>query len=176
MAIVAKKTGTIFIPAPGGTWAAVCVDVVDLGTLEVNYGGKSKKQHKIRLVWQISELMSDTKPYIVQKRYTLSLHDKAQLRKDLESWRGKQFTADEEEGFDLEVLIGIPCLLNVIQVKKESDTFANVAGIMRLPKGMEAPRARDYIRVVDREPEDGGGGQLEDDSAFAGITDDDVPF
>lgn len=173
MAIIAKKTGTNFIPAPGGTWAAVCVDVVDLGMLEVSYGGKTKKQHKVRLVWQISELMADNKPYIVQKRYTLSLHEKAALRKDLESWRGKTFTPDEEEGFDIEVLIGIPCLLNVIQTKKESDTYANIASIMRLPKGMEAPKPRDYVRVIDRGPETE---QPPQDDPYAGITDDDVPF
>jgi hypothetical protein len=172
MPIIAKKTGTDFVPAPSGAWAAVCVDVVDLGVLEVTYANKTKKQHKVYLVWQISEVMPDNKPFIVRKRYTLSLHEKAALRKDLESWRGKQFTEDELQGFDVEKLIDVPCLLNVMQAKKDSDTFANVTSIMRLPKGMEAPKSRDYVRVCDRTPEQAAA-QTEEPWT---PTDDDVPF
>lgn len=175
MPIIAKATSSAFIPAPAGAHSAVCVDVVDLGVLEVNFGGKSKKQHKIRLVWQIEEVMADNKPYIVQKRYTLSLHEKASLRKDLESWRGRAFTTAELEGFDVETVIGVPCLLNVIETQKDGATYANVSSIMRLPKGMNAIKPRDYVRVIDREPQQAQ--QPEDQQAEAwGITDDDVPF
>ena len=41
MPIIAK-TGGDFTPAPAGTHAAVCVDVIDLGVIEVNYQGKVK--------------------------------------------------------------------------------------------------------------------------------------
>lgn len=173
MPIIAKQQASSFIPPPVGTFAAVCVDVVDLGMLEVSFGGKSKKQHKIRIVWQISEVRHDNKPHQASKRYTLSLHEKASLRKDLESWRGRAFTPEELEGFDLEKLLGVPALLNIIEDKKPGGTFANIASIMRLPKTMEAPTPRDYVRVVDRQPEEGIA-QPEDWSA--GITDDDVPF
>lgn len=174
MPIIAKKKASNpdFIPAPAGAHAAVCVDVVDLGMLEVTYGNKKKSQHKIRIVWQIAEMMADYKPYLVSRRYTNSLHEKASLRKDLESWRGKPFTEAELNGFDLENLLGAACYVNVIHNVKDGDTFANVTSIMRLPKGMEAPKARDYVRVCDRPAED----QQHDDGAFAGITDDDVPF
>src|SRR6266699_4548659 len=156
MGIVAKSTGggKDFIPAPSGAHAAICCDVVDLGVLKVSYGGKEKSQHKVRIVWQIAEVMQDNKPFICQKRYTLSLHEKAALRKDLESWRGIPFEdAEVENGFDLEKLISAPCLLNVMQVKKGADTYANVTTIMRLPKSMEAPKVRDYVRFKDRKPE-----------------------
>src|ERR1700684_2934792 len=119
MAIVAKASGgNDCKPAPAGTHAAVCCDVVDLGMLEVSFGGKTKTQHKVNLVWQIEEDRDDGKPFTVRKRYTLSLHEKASLRKDLESWRGRAFTPAELEGFDLEVLIGIGCMLNVIHTPK----------------------------------------------------------
>lgn len=173
MPIIAKDKPSNFIPPPPGTWPAVCVDVVDLGMLEVSFGGKVKKQHKIRIVWQIAELRGDNKPHQASKRYTCSLHEKAALRKDLESWRGRPFTHEELEGFDLEKLLGVAALLNIIEEKKPNGVFANVASIMRLPKGMEAPTVRDYVRVIDRQPEDGIA-QPEDWST--GITDDDVPF
>ncbi len=179
MAIMARESSSNFVPAPEGTWSAVCVDVVDLGVLEVAFGGKNKKQHKIRIIWQIEEVMKDNKPYTAQRRYTLSLHEKSSLRKDLESWRGRKFTQQELQGFDVETVIGIPCMLNIIHEEKNGGAFANVASIMRLPKGLEPVKARDYIRVIDRKPEM----QDEDQSAEyrgepneLGITDDDIPF
>lgn len=174
MPIIAKEPkGGNFIPAPPGTHAAVCVDVIDLGMLEVNFGGKASKKHKIRIAWQIDEVMEDNKPFLVQKRYTLSLHQKAQLRKDLESWRGKQFSPEELEGFDVENLIGVNCLLNVIQEvsAKDGKTYSNIASIMRLPKSMNPVQARDYVRVCDRAPEE----QAQSDEPWT-PTDDDVPF
>lgn len=174
MPIIAKSSGTNFIPAPAGAHSAVCVDVVDLGILEVSFGGKTKKQHKIRIVWQIEEVMGDNRPFIVQKRYTLSLHEKASLRKDLESWRGRQFSTEELDGFDVEKLLGVPCLLNVIQESKNGDTFSNVTSIMRLPKGMNPLKPRDYVRVCDRTPEEANG-QPQDEAEWI-PTDDDVPF
>jgi len=174
MPIIAKASGANFTPAPAGAHSAVAVDVVDLGMLEVSFGGKKKTQHKIRIVWQIEEVMADNRPFIVQKRYTLSLHEKAQLRKDLESWRGRPFTDQELEGFDVETVIGVACLLNVIQEKKESSTYANVTSIMKLPKSMTAITARGYVRVCDRTPE-----QAEAEGTQHGDytpTDEDCPF
>lgn len=173
MAIIAKATGsgsgTAFLPAPVGVHQAVAVDVVDMGILEVTYQGKSKKQHKVRVVWQIEELMDDGKPFICQKRYTLSLNEKSTLRKDLESWRGRAFTEAELEGFDVETIIGVNCLLNVMQVQKGGETYANVTAVMPIKKTMEKMVPSNYKRVKDRT--DGG-----DQPDQTPITDDDIPF
>ncbi len=181
MPIVAKASGGNFIPAPAGTHAAVCVDVVDLGILKVEYAGQAKQQHKVNIVWQLEEQQPDGKPFSVRKRYTLSLHEKAALRKDLESWRGKAFTEDELRGFDLEVLIGKPALLNVIRASRGGSEYANVATIMRLPKMMEAPTQRDYVRVCDRPGANGGSeipdySNYEDDGPPPNYDIDEVPF
>ena len=173
MAIVAKA-GANYKPAPAGTHAAVCCDVVDLGELKVEYQGKAKVQHKIKIVWQIDELRDDGAPHRVSKRYTLSLHEKAGLRKDLEGWRGRPFNEEELKGFDVEVLLAKTALLNVIHKESNGSTFANVTGIMRLPKGMAGPTVRDYIRECDRTPEETAGTPPEFDGPP--ITDDDVPF
>jgi len=151
MAIYASAgSGTKFAPAPAGTHAAVCCDVRDLGILETTWQGTQKKQHKILVSWQIDELRDDGKSFLVSRRYTLSLHEKSGLRKDLEAWRGRAFTEPELHQFDVEALIGKGCLLNVIHNQKGGDTYANVAGVMALPKGMTAPTVRDYVRFVDR--------------------------
>ena len=86
MAIIATAGDSkTYTPAPAGSHQAVCVDVIDKGILEVTYAGKTKKQHKVSLAWQIEELRDDGKRFLVYKRYTLSLNEKATLRHDLES-------------------------------------------------------------------------------------------
>jgi hypothetical protein len=174
MAIIAKagSSGADFVPCPPGAWSAVCCDVVDLGVLKVSFGGKEKKQHKIYISWQIEEVMADNKPFLATKRYTLSLHEKSGLRKDLESWRGRPFSPEELEGFDLEKLIGVPCMLSVVENRKDGKVYGNVTSIMRLRKGEEPLRIRDYTRVIDRKPEDVQDAPEQD---FGGI-DEEVPF
>ena len=174
MPIVAKASSSSYIPAPAGTHAAVCVDVVDLGVMEVNFGGKTKKQHKINIVWQIDEVREDNKPYQLWKRYTLSLHEKAGLRKDLESWRGRPFTPDELEGFDVEAVLNVGCMLSVIHNVKDGSTYANVAAVMKLPKGMTAPTPRDYMRVCDRPSAEGA--EVPADYGDPPYSDEEVPF
>ncbi len=181
MPIIAKSNGDSqnFQPAPAGVHQAVCVDVVDLGILDVTWQGVTKKQHKVNVAWQINEDRDDGKPYLVFKRYTLSLHEKAGLRKDLESWRGKKFTRDEEMGFDVEKLIGANCLLNITHNDQGERTYANVVSIMPLAKGMPPMHARDFVRRQDRTADSNGTVSRAadyDDSQAPPLTDEDIPF
>ena len=155
-----------FIPAPAGVHRAVCVDLVDLGKKTVTYDGVEKTQPRLKLIWQIDELMPqeggsfEPRRFIVWKNYTASLHPMALLRKDLESWRGRPFTTEEleEEGFDFEKLIGVNCLLQVMHNNGtylgRSTTFANVTSVLP-PSKVEPPLLPDghYVRVQDREKE-----------------------
>ncbi len=169
-------SGTKFAPAPAGTHAAVCCDVVDLGVVETTWQGQTKRKHMVRVYWQLAEPRDDGKPFLVTKRYTLSLHEKAALRHDLESWRGRAFTDAEAERFDVEALISVGCYLNVMHKKgTNGDTFANVAAIMPLPKGMQKPDIRDYTRVIDRQP-DPHTAPAPDAEEFETVTADDIPF
>lgn len=156
MPIIAKGDSKEFTPAPDGVHQGVCVDVIDKGILETTYGGKTKKQHKIVIAWQIDEKRDDGKRFLVFKRYTLSLNEKATLRKDLEAWRGRAFTREEEMGFDVENVLGVNCLLNIQHNQVADKTYANVVSIMPLVKGMSRMSAVDYVREVDRAPEQQG--------------------
>lgn len=155
MPIIAKGSseGGDFQPCPSGVYQAVCVDVIDMGLLEVTYSGTTKSQHKIRICWQVDEPMENGKPFLVQKRYTLSLNEKATLRHDLESWRGRSFTDDEMTGFDVEKLLGVNAMVNVTHAVKGDRTYANVVAVMPLPKNMAKIAARDYVRHIDRTPD-----------------------
>jgi hypothetical protein len=155
MAIVVRRTEGDFQPCPAGTWPAVCVDVVDLGAMKSPW--KEEMVHKIRLVWQVSERMPDGRPYLVQRMYTASLHEKSSLRKDLSSWRGQDFKPEELNGFDLENVLGVGCLLSVVQqAGNDGQIYANIIAVMRMPNGYEAPQPDGYVRVIHR-PQEGGG-------------------
>lgn len=137
MPIVASaNSGVEFTPAPSGPQHAVCSAVFDMGE---EYSEMYKKlSQKVCIFWELAEKMQDGRPYMLSKQYTLSLSEKANLRKDLESWRGKHFTTEELAGFDLEKLIGVNVMLNVIHVpgKKDGKIRAQIAGVMPIMKGL----------------------------------------
>lgn len=158
-----------FTPAPEGTHQAVCVDVIDKGLLP-NRFKEGTFQHKVDLAWQIDELRDDGKRFLVFKRYTLSLNEKANLRHDLESWRGRPFTEDELRGFDVESVIGANGLVNVQHNTRGEKTYANVKTVMALPKGMQRMFPENYERVSTADP------AANEDSEVPTLTDDDIPF
>ena len=171
--IVNRGTGGDFEPAPEGPHPARCCDVRDLGRIETHYPGRKKLQRKILVSWVIDAVRADGKPALVAKRYTASLHEKAMLRADLEAWRGKAFSESELDAFDVETVIGAPVLLNVVHVKKNGVTYANVQSLMPLPRGMQAPGIpSSYVRWVDR---DENAAATEED-APPPLSDDDIPF
>lgn len=154
MPIIAKDTGGgEFTPHPEGMHQMVCIDVIDNGIVTTAFGEK----HKITIRWQSEERNAKGHRLTVQKRYTLSLHEKAGLRQDLQAWRGRPFTAEEARGFDVEKLLGVNALVNVIHKKAEDGkVWANVAAVSPLMRGM-APITPDpeYVRECLRTPEPG---------------------
>ncbi len=162
MAIMAQDTGGggDFSPMPSGNHVALCNMVVDLGKQRTEYQGESKVQHKVfirwetpheRLEWTDREGTAREGPRVIGKTYTLSLHENAALRGDLESWRGRAFTEDERKGFDVSKLLGAPCMLNVIHADKNGKTYANVTSIGALPKGMDKPQSEIGLLLYDDE-------------------------
>ncbi len=128
--------------APAGTHSARCISVIDLGTQSTPFG----ESHKVRLTWELPEekaVFAEDKgeqPFILSKDYTLSLYEKANLRHDLEAWRGRAFTETELQGFDIFSIIGVAGLITVIhKATDKGKTFANVSSITALPKGMKCP-------------------------------------
>lgn len=169
MAIIAKKPESNFDPCPEGLHQAVCVDVVDLGLQKGPYGEK----FKVEIRWQADILNERTgRRFELRKWYTNSLHEKANLRKDLECWRGRKFTEQELEGFDLEKLLGVNCQLQVIHnITDDGKTYDNVQAIV--PHNTKIPRIAplDYVRQKDRAKQQGNGGV-----PVSGLDDDLVPF
>jgi hypothetical protein len=142
--IVTASSGKDFVIHPAGVTAARCTRIIDLGTVDGEWKNKPKKSHKIVFGFESAVLMDDDqgeyagKPFLITTNYTASLSDKANLRKDLESWRGRKFTKPELEGFELKNVLGKACMLNMVHSDPTSDgkTYSNISAIMPLPTGM----------------------------------------
>lgn len=162
MAIIATNSGGggDFKPVPPGNHRGVCSMIIDLGRQRIQsqmYGESIKPQ--VYLAWELPdepitwtdrEGTERTGPMRIGKTYTLSTHENANLRRDLESWRGKPFTEAEAEEFDVSALAGVPALINVAhKAGGNGKTYANVVAVTPLPKGMEKPTAADGVIVYD---------------------------
>lgn len=180
MSIVAKAGDTKFekLPLPDeGTVQAVCAGVWDLGMQKTIYNGTEKIQHKVVIAWELNQLIDahesdyNGMPYMLSKTYTLSLYENASLRRDLESWRGRPFTEQQvDEGFDVEKLYGVNCLVGVTHVTKNDKTYANITSILPLIKGVETMIP---VRKQDDEPPN----WVKEKQAMAIITDEnDLPL
>lgn len=149
MPIIARaSSGGSYEPIPAGTYTGVCYSIIDLG-VQVNekFGIKSRK---IMITWELPdetmEVDGETKPKVIGKEYTLSLSEKGNLRKELEAWRGRAFTKDELDGFDLKNVLGKGCQLQVIhKTTATGKVRAVITAIIGLPKGMKAPEAQNEL-------------------------------
>lgn len=145
MALIASGSNKEFKPVPEGNHTARCYRVIDLGTQDVEYMGEPKLMHKVLIGWELSGEAEDGTPLktdggdplTITKQYTLSLGKKANLRADLESWRGKAFTDDELKGFDITALLGVHCMVTVKHDKKGDKTYTNVASVSKWPAALK---------------------------------------
>lgn len=142
MPLVIKESETHFEPAPPGLHSAVCCDVVDLGIVDGKFGPK----RKLKIIWQTKAKNKAGERFQIRASYTQSLSEGSNLRRDLESWRGRSFTPEERKAFDVERLIGVNCQINVKHnVSKEGRTYANATAILPAAKG-EKLQVENYER------------------------------
>lgn len=149
MPVIATEGSTAtFAPAPEGTHRAVCVDVVDKPNQETRWGVKDK----VSLAFEIDEIRPEAEDrFLVWSTFTVSLHEKSRLRPFLEAWRGKRFTKEELQGFDLENLLDVPCTIQVIHNESGDNTYANISSIMPAQAGAGLAPSGDWVRMQDRD-------------------------
>lgn len=154
MGLLAKSTGKQMDPIPEGVTMAACFAIYDMGTQFDAKWNKSKRE--VLFMWEVPEHRIDIEkdgvqknlPRAISQTYTLSLHQKAALRKVLESWRGKAFTEPELAGFDVKKVLGASCQLQIVHNKSHdgTKTYANVGAIMALPKGIKPLKAENVLK------------------------------
>ncbi len=141
--VVENSGGGNFKPVSAGVHLARLYRIIDLGTQKSEFEGKTNFLHKVKFVWEVhseddegAPLVTDKgEPMIITKDYTLSWGEKANLRKDLESWRGRPFTDEEQRRFDLKNVLDQWCMINVQhKPRQKGGVFANIVGVSPVPK------------------------------------------
>jgi hypothetical protein len=146
MSLVAKSEGSSsnFVPVPTGMHLARCYRIIDLGTQESTYMGNVKHLPKVMFQFEVhsedgegnATVTSKGDPMTVSKNFTLTLAEKSTLRKDLQTWRGKDFTADELKGFELKNVLGQWAMISVVETENNGKTYTNIATINPVPSNI----------------------------------------
>lgn len=138
-----KNEGGDFELTPAGTFPARCYQFIDAGSHEQTFQGESKGLKRLVIVrFELpTELMKDGRPFSIGKRWTWSTHEKATMRKDLESWRGAKFRDSDfgPGGFDVKNLLGVTATLTIVHNEKEEKTYANIMNIGKAMRGVDIP-------------------------------------
>lgn len=119
--------------------------VVDVG-VQPGSGMYPKPKRQVFIRWEFPAERIDFEkdgqkksgPAVLGKTYTASMNEKANLRHDLENWRGQSFTDEQAEAFDVSGILGKPCMITVTHTQKGDKTYANVASVGKLMKGIDA--------------------------------------
>ena len=151
--ITAKGSDSKFKPHPEGQYVGVCVDVVDLGEKIQDFPGTTAYlAQTCAIVFRTGERNEEISEYIdIAREFTVSMGEKANLRKFLEQWRGKPYTKEDiEKGVPLHKLEGQPAMLSVShRVSGKNRTYANITACVGVPKQMAGAIGQypDYIRA-----------------------------
>lgn len=152
--VVAKNSDVKFTPHEEGQYVAQCVDVIDLGEAVVSFPGTPDYlAKKCALVFRTGEKNPETGHYVdVSQEFTVSMGEKANLRKFLEQWRGKAYTNDQaNEGVPVDKLCGQPALLTVgHKESKKGRTYAVIVSAVPVPKQMR-DNLSDYLGEYKRD-------------------------
>lgn len=122
---------------PPGNHPAVLVALVDLGTQHDEYQGKASWRRNVLLVWELpTKKRKDGKNHTIDAAVTMSLNEKAKLRKWAENMTSTKI-ADGSD-FDVTSLVGKACLVSVLQNDKG---YGKVEGVTGYPEGLPSPPA-----------------------------------
>lgn len=136
-----------FEACPEFTGRAVCVDMTPLRRQQSQFGDKDV----FRAVFEVDMEKEEGGRYCVWSRsFTPSLNEKANFRKFVRSWLGRDLTEEELQDFDTESLIGKPSQVVVVHEFKDGEIYANIAACTPQRSGEPLKPSGKYIRVKDR--------------------------
>lgn len=150
--INAKGGEAKFTPHSEGQFIGVCVDTIDLGdNVEAFPPAPPKLAHKCVIVFRTGERNAAGEYIDIAREFTVSMNEKANLRKFLEQWRGKAYTTEQAEaGVPVHKLTGQPALLTIShKTSGQGRTYANITACVGVPKQMAAGigKYEDYTRA-----------------------------
>ena len=143
MSLTAKDSGGgSFTPVAPGMHLARCYRIVDMGTQKSEYQGKVNHLQKVMIQFEVhgeddngnALVTAKGEPMSISKNFTLSLAEKATLRKDLQTWRGRDFTTDELRGFEMKNVLGAWAMITAAKsVGNNGKDYTNIVSINPVP-------------------------------------------
>ena len=145
-----------FVDPPVGTHVSICVKIIDIGTQQGEWQGKPTSRRQVIIGWELPfELMEEGEkagmPFTVNRWYTFSIGDKANLRHDLVNWRTRDFTPEELEGFELSGILGKP---GTVTISENEQGRRRVTGVGALPRGTKVPKQVNPSVMLSLEPDE----------------------
>ena len=148
------KSAGNFTPCPEYTGRAVCVDVTPPETVQTDWGPKDK----FKLVFEVEAEREDGTRFAVWSMgFTTTLNEKANFRRFIKQWYGRDLNAQELKEFDTEALIGRSAYLVITHSEgSNGETYANIAAITphKETHGEPLQASGKFTRKKDREPRD----------------------
>lgn len=130
---------------PAGTHMARLIGLISIGTVKTTFEGKEKEGYKIRLTWELPNEKTvfkegeGEKPFVVSKELGFSMHKKSALRPIVEGIIGTSLTDEEAYEFDIDKLLGMPCILSIIIDESERGKYVAIKSAAPLMKGTVCP-------------------------------------
>ena len=162
--ILKKGSGTgDFTPHPEteAPVLAVIVDITPPKEREKTWQGKTQTVNEVKVVYETAVEDEEGKRFFLWSRgYRIDgrdpLHEKSNLRIDLKKILGRDLSASELEGFDLESILGRTVKLMVEHEHTEHGVFSRITMLKAAKEGEVFKPAGKYVRVKDREEKDAG--------------------
>ena len=141
--VTAKSSGVSFTPHPAGQFVAQAVDVIDLGERVddgKSFGNPPSLQRKCVIMFRTGETNELGKLTDIGQEFTVSMNEKANLRKFLESWRGEKYSESQVmEGVPLHKLTGYFALITTtIETSRQGRKYGKILNAVPVPKAMRS--------------------------------------
>lgn len=140
-----------------GSYNARCIQVLEIGTHTNTYGNA---QQQVQLVFELPDVLTEEgMPRTRFITYTASLGKKANLRKHLANWRGRDFTDEELKGFTLNKLLGQPAMVTI-------NDKGYISSVTAIPKGTKVAEPVHPLLYLEIFPQEDGSAPAFDQSVF----------
>ena len=144
------KTSAKYESHNEGQFVAKCVDTIDLGEKVSAFpGSPTKLLRRCAVVFRTGEQNSEGHPIDIAQEFTVSMHEKGNLRPFLERWRGKSYTEEQAEaGVQLGKMVGFPAQVTIEhKTSGKGRQYAKIASVSPLFKGIPVPEFAAYVRA-----------------------------
>ena len=194
MGLTVSRGGGDYENLAPGRYKAACYKIVDMGSRMESFQGQPEmKRATVYIYWEVTHMqmgndgeefwddiaMTDGRPFSIGKKYTASLNENSTLHRDLKSWRGKPFSAEELAGFDIKNVLGVTCELEVVPYKtQDGSERTKVEGVYKPDGGAKRVETSNeqVIFDIDVYCEEFTGQSSEESKAMCDVLEDCAPW